>query len=107
MTSTETAPEEPDDHTARYVPVRTVGGVTVLRFFRRRDGSRCAGAFSSAADAHELLGPAQELIELAIPALREMIAPLGVRTIVLDPKLVAPAVTDTPPRPVTALEPHR
>ncbi|GAA2242554.1 MULTISPECIES: SAV_915 family protein [Kitasatospora] len=107
MTSTETAPEEPDEHTARYVPVRSVGTASVLRFFRRRDGSRCVLAFGSAADARELLGPEQELIDLALPALREMIAPLGVRHIVLDPKLVAPAVTDTPQRPFTALEPQR
>ncbi|MGK4583994.1 SAV_915 family protein [Kitasatospora sp. HPMI-4] len=107
MTSTETAPEEPDEHTVRYVPVRIAGDARVLRFFRRRDGSRCVLAFGSAADAHELLGSEQELIDLAIPALRDMITPLGVRHIVLDPRLVAPAVPDTPQRPFTVLEPQR
>ncbi|MDH6128785.1 SAV_915 family protein [Kitasatospora sp. GP82] len=107
MTSTDTAPEEPDEHTVRYVPVRAVGDVRVLRFFRRGDGSRCVGAFSSAAAARELLGPAQELIELSIPALRQLIAPLGVQQLVLDPRLVAPAVTDPPQFPFSELEPQR
>ncbi|MDH6115157.1 hypothetical protein P3T36_004076 [Kitasatospora sp. MAP12-15] len=87
-----------DEHTVRHVPVRIVGSVQVLRLFRQRDGSRCAVAFSSARALHTLLGADQASAELTEPALRALIAPLGVRRLVLDPKLVAPPVTGHPAR---------
>ncbi|MEW1911824.1 SAV_915 family protein [Kitasatospora sp. NPDC085895] len=99
MTTDTTVPDEPDEpgtpggpaaHALRFVPVRTTGPVQVLRFFRHRDGSCCAVAFSTAAALHALLGPDQEAAELTEPALRGLTAPLGIDRLVLDPGLVAP-----------------
>ncbi|MFJ9607603.1 SAV_915 family protein [Kitasatospora sp. NPDC101176] len=78
------------------VTVSGTGGTTALRLFRLRDGRRCAVGFSSPEALAALLGPAQPYTELAEPALRDLVAPLGVDTLVLDPRLVAPPVA-TPP----------
>ncbi|MFJ9694379.1 SAV_915 family protein [Kitasatospora sp. NPDC101183] len=83
------------------------GGTTALRLFRLRDGRRCAVGFSSPEALAALLGPGQAHTELAETALREMIAPLGVDTLVVDPRLVAPSVStpaapSTPPSPAAA-----
>ncbi|GAB7187393.1 SAV_915 family protein [Kitasatospora sp. Ki12] len=84
-----------------HVPVTTTGtgSTTALRLFRLRDGRRCAVGFSSPQALAALLGADQARTELGEPALRELIAPLGVDTLVLDPRLVAPPVT-TPAVPV-------
>lgn len=106
MTTEDTALDEPDERPLRFVPVRTpVGGAQVLRLFRQRDGSRCAVAFSSVEALRALLGPGQESAELTEPALRELTEPLGIRSLILDPGLVAPpAVGDPVP---AAAEPER
>ncbi|MBO1413841.1 SAV_915 family protein [Streptomyces sp. FH025] len=77
-----------------HVPVTTTstGSTTVLRLFRLRDGRRCAVGFSSPEALTALLGPDQAHTELGEPALRGLTAPLGVDTLVLDPRLVAPPV---------------
>ncbi|MFG2821496.1 SAV_915 family protein [Kitasatospora sp. NPDC048365] len=86
------------DHALCHVPVRSAGPVQVLRVFRRRDGSRCAVAFSTAEALHALLGAGQETAELTEPALRALTEPLGIRHLVLDPTIVAPpAATDRAP----------
>jgi len=75
------------------VPVRaTPSGVCTLRTFRLPDGARCAVAFSSEEIARRTMGPAQELVELSLPTLRAMLAPLGATRVQVDPDLVAPAV---------------
>ncbi|MBD0676067.1 SAV_915 family protein [Streptomyces sp. CBMA156] len=81
-----------------HVPVSTsgTGSTTALRLFRLRDGRRCAVGFSSPEGLAALLGPDQAYTELGEPALRGLIAPLGIDTLVLDPRLVAPSVA-TPP----------
>ncbi|MFI6157207.1 SAV_915 family protein [Kitasatospora sp. NPDC051170] len=86
-----------------HVPVTTSahGGTTALRLFRLRDGRRCAVGFSSPEALAALLGPEQAHTELAEPALRSLVAPLGVDALVLDPRLVAAPVT-TPVTAVTA-----
>lgn len=78
-----------------HVPVTTsgTGSTTALRLFRLRDGRRCAVGFSSPEALAALLGPGQTHTELAEPALRDLTAPLGIDTLVLDPRLVAPSVT--------------
>ncbi|MFJ7906871.1 SAV_915 family protein [Kitasatospora sp. NPDC096204] len=78
-----------------HVPVTTsgTGSTTALRLFRLRDGRRCAVGFSSPEALTALLGPGQAHTELAEPALRELTAPLGIDTLVLDPRLVAPSVS--------------
>ncbi|MFD8702397.1 SAV_915 family protein [Kitasatospora sp. NPDC059648] len=83
-----------------HVPVTTnaTGSTTTLRLFRTRDGRRCAVGFSSPEALAALLGPDQAYTELGEPALRTLTSPLGVDTLVLDPRLVAPPV----PTPATA-----
>ncbi|MEU9133024.1 SAV_915 family protein [Kitasatospora sp. NPDC048540] len=103
MVRTDTPAPEPADRPVWHVPVRDGrAAVTVLRLFRQRDGSRCAVGFSSAAALSALLGPAQRSVTLTEPALRALIAPLGVRALVLDPQLVAPPVAPVPGGPLTA-----
>ncbi|MGW4897164.1 SAV_915 family protein [Kitasatospora sp. NPDC004240] len=82
--------------TVWHVPVMDDGSAARrLRFFRLRDGRRCAIGFSSAEALTELLGPGQAIAELSEPALRALTDPLGVHTLVLDPRLVAPSVPVT------------
>ncbi|MFJ3217790.1 SAV_915 family protein [Kitasatospora sp. NPDC086801] len=82
------------------VTVSSTGTTTALRLFRLRDGRRCAVGFSSPESLAALLGPDQTFTELGEPALRALTAPLGVDTLVLDPRLVAPPVTE-PASPLT------
>ncbi|WP_051837762.1 SAV_915 family protein [Streptomyces sp. NRRL WC-3742] len=91
-----------------HVPVTTSahGGATALRLFRLRDGRRCAVGFSSPEALAALLGPEQAHTELAEPALRALAMPLGVDTLVLDPRLVAAPVTAVAPAPTAQLQ-HR
>ncbi|MGW7442145.1 SAV_915 family protein [Kitasatospora sp. NPDC054795] len=100
-----------------HVPVTAsgTGSTTALRLFRLRDGRRCAVGFSSPEALVALLGPDQAHAELGEPALRDLTAPLGIDTLVLDPRLVAPSVTAPPvtappaapltPPPLTPLTP--
>ncbi|GAB2699953.1 SAV_915 family protein [Kitasatospora kifunensis] len=92
------APEELPDPTVRYVPVRRVGAVQVLRLFRQRDGGRCAVLFTSLDGLHALLGAGQAATELTESAVRELTEPLGVHSLVVDPKLAAPP--GVPPAPL-------
>ncbi|MFB7380858.1 SAV_915 family protein [Kitasatospora purpeofusca] len=86
-----------------HVPVTVTGRTTSLRLFRLRDGRRCAVGFSSAGALAELLGPEQAAAELGEPALRALIAPLGIDELVLDPRLVAaPVVAPVAAAAVTA-----
>ncbi|MFG3227885.1 SAV_915 family protein [Kitasatospora sp. NPDC048194] len=68
------------------------GGISALRLFRLRDGRRCAVGFSSPEALAALLGPDHDYVEMGEPALRSLTTPLGVHTLVLDPRLVAPPV---------------
>ncbi|WP_377271811.1 SAV_915 family protein [Peterkaempfera sp. SMS 1(5)a] len=95
-------PLHPARHALLHVPVRTSGGCHALRLFRGRDGSRCAVAFSSPELLTALLGPDQKWILLAEAPLRAMAEPLGARTLVLDPQLVAPPVPTAAPAPAPA-----
>ncbi|MFD4655651.1 SAV_915 family protein [Kitasatospora sp. NPDC058444] len=78
-----------------HVPVTTsgTGSTTALRLFRLRDGRRCAVGFSSPEALVALLGPNQAHTELGEPALRDLTAPLGIDTLVVNPRMVAPSVT--------------
>ncbi|MBV2155843.1 SAV_915 family protein [Kitasatospora sp. SUK 42] len=90
-----------------HVPVTTTstGSTTALRLFRLRDGRRCAVGFSSPGALAALLGPDQAYTELGEPALRGLTAPLGVDTLVLDPRLVAPPVGSPTAPPAQAPTP--
>ncbi|MFE4520191.1 SAV_915 family protein [Kitasatospora sp. NPDC056783] len=95
-----------------HVPVTTsgTGSTTALRLFRLRDGRRCAVGFSSPEALAALLGPRQAHTEIGEAALRDLTAPLGIDTLVLDPRLVAPPVgspaVPTAPAPTAQLQ-HR
>lgn len=71
-------------------------GAVRLRLFRLHDGRRCAVGFSSARALAELLGPEQASAELSESALRALTAPLGVDTLVLDPRLAPPTSPGSP-----------
>lgn len=87
-----------EDHTHQplHIPVRDNGCGFTLRLFRDRDGSRCTVAFTTAERLTAVLGTGQSWVELAEPALRDMVRPLGVPHLVVDPNLIAPPVTPHP-----------
>jgi hypothetical protein len=97
-----------EDHTHQQlcIPVRGNGCGFTLRLFRNRDGSRCTVAFTTPERLTAVLGAGQSWVELAEPALRDMVGPLGVQQLVVDPNLIAPPVTphsphiSQPPRPI-------
>jgi hypothetical protein len=81
------------------VPVRTSAANTLaVRTGRLPSGERVGLAFTSEARLLLTLGPAQEWIHLACDALRELLAPLGVRHVQVDPRPIAERATSVPPR---------
>jgi hypothetical protein len=69
-----------------YVPVRTGdAGVLTLRTARLESGERTGLAFTSQDALARTLGPAQRWVNLAEPSLRDMLAPLGIRQLRIDP----------------------
>ena len=90
-----------------YVPVRTGdAGVLTLRTARLESGERTGLAFTSQDALARTLGPAQPWVNLAEPSLRDMLAPLGIRQLRVDPLPFDPPGTDGIPhqarkRPVT------
>ncbi|MDH6142617.1 MULTISPECIES: SAV_915 family protein [Kitasatospora] len=102
MTSADPGPRELEERAAAlYVPVRTGRVGCALRFFRQRDGRRCAVAFSSAERLTELLGPTQQFVRLSESALRALAEPLGA-ALVVDPRLISQPVAAAPPVPTPA-----
>ena len=95
-------PEPPDRFPAGllYVPVRPGPCGCAARLFRTRLGDRTAVGFTSAQRLTATLGPGQEWIRLAEPALRALTAPLDVITVTVDPLFSAPA-----PAPVRPVDP--
>jgi hypothetical protein len=72
------------------VPVRTgKAGTLALQTGRLRSGERVGLAFSSEASLLLALGPSQEWIRLGGQALRDMLAPLGVEHVRVDPRPIA------------------
>ncbi|MDT0468412.1 SAV_915 family protein [Streptomyces gibsoniae] len=74
-----------------YVPVRSGPSRCAARLFRTPLGERTAVGFTSERRLTATLGPSQEWIRLAEPALRALTAPLGVTTVTVDPQFTAPA----------------
>ncbi|MEV0589918.1 SAV_915 family protein [Nonomuraea cavernae] len=68
-----------------FVPVSMSACATALRLFRTASGERTAVAFSSPLTLAKVLGTDQRWVVLTAPALRGMIAELGVNGIILDP----------------------
>jgi hypothetical protein len=71
------------------IPVRTsTAGTIAVRTGRLGSGERVGLAFTSEASLARALGPAQRSIHLAGEALAEMLAPLGIEHMVIDPDQV-------------------
>jgi hypothetical protein len=70
------------------VPVRTCSGMVSLRCGRLPSGERVGIAFTAEASLARAMGAGQPWIHLSEQALEEMLAPLGVHRIQVDPGLV-------------------
>jgi hypothetical protein len=95
--------QTPPDRRLLLVPV-TPGraGAVALRTGRLPSGQRTGLAFSSEAALRAALGPEQPWVWLSEPALRELLRPLGLERLRLDPLTAPPA---RPARPVPVRTP--
>jgi SseB protein N-terminal domain len=83
-----------------FVPVQAgQAGALVLRTGRLPSGERVGLAFTSETALAQTLGPSQQWIQLAASALTDMLAPLGVDHIRIDPQRAAGSRPEGPPRP--------
>lgn len=82
-----------------YVPVRPGPVACAAHLFRTPLGDRTAVGFTSQRRLTTTLGADQPWIRLAEPALRALVAPLGVTTVMVDPQFSAPAPTFSAPAP--------
>ena len=83
-----------------FVPVQAgQAGALALRTGRLPSGERVGLAFTSETALAQTLGPAQQWIHLAASALTDMLAPLGVDHIRIDPQRAAGSRPEGPPRP--------
>ncbi|MEU7023952.1 SAV_915 family protein [Streptomyces sp. NPDC046203] len=74
-----------------YVPVRPAAHGCAVRLFRTPVGRRTAVAFTTPDRLRAVLGAGHACAPLAVPALRALVAPLGVDALIVDPMLTAPA----------------
>ncbi|MER8046909.1 SAV_915 family protein [Streptomyces sp. NPDC094032] len=77
------------------VPVRPAAHGFTVRLFRTPVGSRTTVAFTTPARLRAVLGADQPWTALAEPALRALVAPLGIDGLTVDP-------ASAPARPLTA-----
>ena len=83
-----------------FVPVQAGrAGALSLRTGRLPSGELVGLAFTSETALSQTLGPAQQWIHLAAPALAGMLAPLGVEHIRIDPQRAGGPHTDRPQQP--------
>lgn len=71
------------------VPVHAGPGMAGLRCGRLPGGERVGIAFTSQASLAEVMGAGQPWIRLSAAAMRDMLAPLGVTRIQVDPGVIA------------------
>jgi hypothetical protein len=71
------------------VPVHAGPGMASLRCGRLLGGERVGIAFTSQAGLAEVMGAGQPWIRLSAAAMRDMLAPLGVTRIQVDPGVIA------------------
>jgi hypothetical protein len=82
-----------------FVPVRTSkAGTLALRTGRLASGERVGLAFMSEASLLLTLGPSQEWIHLDGQALKDMLAPLGVEHVRVDPRPIGELETGGAPQ---------
>jgi hypothetical protein len=82
--------EEPPDTERLYVPLHDAACAVALRYFHDQAGSRCAIGFTELGRMAELLGPDQHYYRLTARAVRELAAPAGVTTLIVDPARISP-----------------
>ena len=75
-----------------FVPVHSVDNIASLQTGHLPDGRRVGIAFTTLAHLRAASRPRQEWMRLTEESLRELLAPLGVTRIQLDPVLVGPDV---------------
>ena len=81
-----------------YVPVRmSDAGVLTLRTGRLESGERIGLAFTSEDSLSRTLGPAQPWVNLGEQSLRDMLAPLGIQQLRIDPLPFGPPGTRAVP----------
>ncbi|KAB8171008.1 hypothetical protein FH609_001120 [Streptomyces sp. 3MP-14] len=98
----EPEPGAPTRRGRLWVPVRTAaGGGAVVRLFRTPLGERTAVAFTGPERLVAALGAGHGWVTLGEPALRALVAPLGVEALCVDPALTASA-----PAPVAERAPR-
>jgi hypothetical protein len=82
-----------------FVPARTSkAGTLALQTGRLLTGERVGLAFTSEAFLLLTLGPSQQWIRLDRGALQDMLAPLGVKHVRVDPRPAGELATGGPPR---------
>ncbi|MFH9612580.1 SAV_915 family protein [Streptomyces pratensis] len=86
-------PLQPSRAGALFVPVRRGPMGYCARLFRTPLGIRTAVAFTDELQLLHALGRRQTWIRLSEPAVRALVAPLGVVDLVVDPLLAAPGPT--------------
>ena len=92
-----------------YVPVRTTNaGLLTLRTGRLESGERIGLAFTSLESLEYTLGSAQRWINLGDESLRDMLVPLGIRELRVDPlPLGHPGAGEVPRQARRRPVPHR
>jgi hypothetical protein len=81
------------------VPVRTsVAGALALRTGRLLTGERIGLAFTSEASLLLALGPSQQWVRLGYGAMRDMLDPLGVKHVRIDPHPIRELEAGSPGR---------
>jgi hypothetical protein len=71
------------------VPVHTGSGMVSLRCGRLPGGERVGIAFTTQASLARAMGAGQPWIHMSAEAMRDMLAPLGVTRIQVDPGVIA------------------
>jgi hypothetical protein len=91
-----------------YVPVRANrAGVLTLRTGQLESGERIGLAFTSQYRLSFTLGPAQQWVNLGENSLRDMLAPLGIRQLRIDPlPLGGPGAPELPRQARRRIVPH-
>ena len=92
--------EETSDIGRLHVPLCDAACGVSLRLFRDRSGARCAVGFTSPDRLAAVLGPGQRYYRLTGHAVRALARERGVTALIVDPGLVAPAVSPLSAEPV-------
>jgi hypothetical protein len=83
-----------------FVPVReSKAGILALQTGRLRTGERVGLAFTTEASLLQTMGASRRWVRLGGQALKDMLAPLGVRHIRVDPALVRSGYAGRPLEP--------